>query len=158
MLKFLLMAGASAFMLAAASVGAQQKEIRIGVIYDLTGPFAAGGSEAAYLGNKIAIDMINEKGGVEGYRIRPVYIDAQSKADVAISETERLLSQEKVDLIMGVYSSAHCVPMAGKLAAAKKFFWMNVCTASAVLKGKNFQYAFRAQVIPTSTARPPAPS
>ena len=131
---------------AAAPAIAQQKEIKIGVIYDLTGPFAAGGSEAAYLGNKIAIDMINEKGGVEGYRIRPVYIDAQSKADVAISETERLLSQEKVDLIMGVYSSAHCVPMAAKLAAAKKFFWMNVCTASAVLKGKNFQYAFRAQV------------
>ena len=131
---------------AAAPAIAQQKEIKIGVIYDLTGPFAAGGSEAAYLGNKIAIDMINEKGGVEGYRIRPVYIDAQSKADVAISETERLLSQEKVDLIMGVYSSAHCVPMAGKLDAAKKFFWMNVCTASAVLKGKNFQYAFRAQV------------
>ena len=131
---------------AAAPAIAQQKEIKIGVIYDLTGPFAAGGSESAYLGNKIAIDMINEKGGVEGYRIRPVYIDAQSKAEIAISETERLLSQEKVDLIMGVFSSAHCVPMAAKLDAAKKFFWMNVCIASAVLKGKNSQYAFRAQV------------
>ena len=130
----------------AAPAAAQQKEIKIGVIYDLTGPFAAGGSEAANLGNKIAIDMINEKGGVEGYRIRPVYIDAQSKTEVAISETERLLSQEKVDLIMGVFSSAQCVPMAGKLDAAKKFFWMNVCVASAVLKGKNFQYAFRPQV------------
>jgi branched-chain amino acid transport system substrate-binding protein len=132
--------------IAAAPVFAQQKEIKIGVIYDITGPFAAGGSEAAYLGTKIAIDMINEKGGVEGYRIRPVYIDAQSKAEVAISETERLLSQEKVDLIMGVFSSAHCVPMAAKTDAAKKFFWMNVCVASAVLKGKNLKYAFRPQV------------
>jgi branched-chain amino acid transport system substrate-binding protein len=123
-----------------------QKELKIGVIYDLTGPFAAGGSEAAYLGNKIAIDMINEKGGVDGYRIRPVYADAQSKAEVAISEAERLISQEKVDMLMGVYSSAHCVPMAQKTDASKKFFWMNVCVASAVLKDKKLQYAFRPQV------------
>ncbi|MFO1362683.1 MAG: ABC transporter substrate-binding protein [Burkholderiales bacterium] len=123
-----------------------QKELKVGVIYDLTGPFAAGGSEAAYLGNKIAIDMINEKGGVEGYRIRPVYADAQSKAEVAISESERLLNQEKVDMLMGVFSSAHCVPMAQKADAAKKFFWMNVCVASAVLKDKKLQYAFRPQV------------
>jgi branched-chain amino acid transport system substrate-binding protein len=123
-----------------------QKDLKIGVIYDLTGPFAAGGSEAAYLGNKIAIDMVNEKGGVEGYRIRPVYADAQSKAEVAISEAERLINQEKVDMLMGVYSSAHCVPMAQKTDAAKKFFWMNVCVASAVLKDKKLQYAFRPQV------------
>jgi branched-chain amino acid transport system substrate-binding protein len=132
--------------LAAAAPALAQKEIKIGVIYDLTGPFAAGGSEAAYLGNKIAIDMINEKGGVEGYRIRPVYTDAQSKAEVAISETERLINQEKVDMLMGVFSSAHCVPMAQRTDAAKKFFWMNVCVASSVLKDKKLQYAFRPQV------------
>ena len=129
-----------------AAPAAAQKEIKIGVVYDLTGPFAAGGSEAAYLGNKIAIDMINEKGGVEGYRIRPIYADAQSKAEVAISETERLVGQERVDMLMGVFSSAHCVPMAQKTDAAKKFFWMNVCVASAVLKDKKLQYAFRPQV------------
>jgi branched-chain amino acid transport system substrate-binding protein len=132
--------------LAVAAPAVAQKEIKIGVIYDLTGPFAGGGSEAAYLGNKIAIDMINEKGGVDGYRIRPTYADAQSKAEVAISEAERLISQEKVDMLMGVYSSAHCVPMAQKTDAAKKFFWMNVCVASAVLKDKKLQYAFRPQV------------
>ena len=125
---------------------AAQKEIKIGVLYDLTGPFAAGGSEAAYLGNKIAIDMVNEKGGVEGYRIRPVYADAQSKADVAINETERLINQERVDVMMGVFSSAHCVPMAQRTDAAKKFIWVNVCVASAVLKDKKLQYAFRPQV------------
>jgi branched-chain amino acid transport system substrate-binding protein len=140
-----LAAAVFAFVLSA-PVAAQQKEVKIGVIYDLTGPFAAGGSEAGYLGNKIAIDMINERGGVEGYRIRPIYADAQSKAEVAISETERLLNQEKVDMLMGVFSSAHCVPMAQKTDAAKKFFWMNVCVASSVLKDKNLQYAFRTQV------------
>ena len=129
-----------------APVQAQRKEVKIGVIYDYTGPFAAGGSQAAAIATKIAIDMINERGGVEGYRITAIYADAQSKAEVAINEATRLLEQEKVNLVMGVYSSAHCVPMAQKVDAAKQFMWANVCTASSVFKGKNLQYVFRPQV------------
>jgi branched-chain amino acid transport system substrate-binding protein len=125
---------------------AQDNAIDIGVLYDFTGPFAAGGSEAAAIGTQIAIDMINEQGGVEGYEIRPIVADAQSKAEVAISEAERLLNQEDVDLIMGIYSSAHCVPLAQKVDAQKEFMWANVCVASAVLKDKNLQYVFRPQV------------
>src|SRR5919112_2122083 len=123
-----------------------QADVKIGVIYDYTGPFAGGGSKAAGIGNKIAIDMINEKGGVEGHKIVPIYADAQSKTDVAINEAERLLNDAKVDLLMGVFSSAQCVPMAAKVDAAKKFFWANVCVASAVFKDKNLQYVFRPQV------------
>jgi len=129
-----------------ATMAHAQKEIKIGVIFDYTGPFAAGGSKAAAIGTKIAIDMINEKGGVEGHKIKPIFADAQSKAEVAINEATRLLDQEKVDLIMGVYSSAHCVPMAQKVDAAKKFMWANVCVASSVFKGKNLTHVFRAQV------------
>ncbi len=136
---------AVAALLLSASAYAQ-KEIKIGVLYDLTGPFAGGGSEAGYLGTKYAIDMMNEKGGVEGVKIVPVYADAQSKADVAISETERLLNSEKVDMIMGVFSSAHCVPMAGKVEAANKILWANICVASSVIKGKNYKNVFRGQV------------
>jgi branched-chain amino acid transport system substrate-binding protein len=131
---------------AAILASAAQADIKIGVIYDYTGAFAGGGSKAAGIGNKIAIDMINEKGGVEGHKIIPIYTDAQSKTDVAINETERLLNDTKVDLLMGVFSSAHCVPMAAKVDAAKKFFWANVCVATAVLKDKKLQYVFRAQV------------
>ncbi|HUN69229.1 MAG TPA: ABC transporter substrate-binding protein [Burkholderiales bacterium] len=125
---------------------AQQREIKVGVIYDYTGAFAAGGSEAAAIGTKIAIDMLNEKGGIEGYKINAIYADAQSKTEVAINETSRLLDQEKVNLIMGVFSSAHCVPMAQRVDAAKKFMWANVCVASSVFKDKKLSYVFRPQV------------
>jgi branched-chain amino acid transport system substrate-binding protein len=123
-------------LLAAAFMGgsALAQDIKIGAIYDLTGPFAGGGSKPAQIGNKIAIDMINEKGGVEGHKIVPIFADAQSKIDVAINEAERLLNEQKVDVLMGVYSSAQCVPMAGKVDAAKKFLWLNVCVSSAVFK------------------------
>ena len=139
-------AAALALALTASVSFAQTKEIKIGVIYDLTGPLAAGGSYAGYLGTKYAIDMINEKGGVGGYKIKPIYADAQSKPEVAINETTRLIEQEKVDMLMGVFSSAHCVPMSQKADAAKRFFWANICVASSVFKDKNLKYVFRAQV------------
>ena len=130
----------AAALLAGSAVG---QDIKIGAIFDQTGPFAGGGSKAAALGTKILIDIINEKGGVEGHKIVPVFADAQSKTDVAINEAERLLNEQKVDLLTGVYSSAQCVPLAAKVDAAKKFLWMPVCVSSAVLKGKNLQYVFR---------------
>src|SRR5437588_5826737 len=124
---------------------AQQKEIKIGFIYDVTGPFAGGGSEPAQLGTKAAVDLFNEKGGVEGYRINAIFADAQSKVDVAINEMTRLLDQEKVDLIMGVYSSAQCVPLVQQIDAGKKFLWLNVCVATAVFKDRQLSYVFRPQ-------------
>ena len=124
---------------------AQQKEIKIGFIYDVTGPFAGGGSEAAQIGTKSAIDMFNEKGGVEGYRINAIFVDAQSKVDVAINEMTRLIDQEKVDIVSGVYSSAQCVPMVQQAEARKKFVWLNVCIATAVFKDKKLNYVFRPQ-------------
>ena len=42
------------------------KSIKIGVVYDLTGPFAGGGSELQYLGAKIVIDWFNANGGIDG--------------------------------------------------------------------------------------------
>jgi branched-chain amino acid transport system substrate-binding protein len=134
-----------AALLLATTAAAQQKQIKIGFIYDLTGPFAGGGSEPAQLGTKAMVDLINERGGVEGYRIVPVFVDAQSKVDVAINEMTRLLDQEKVDIVAGVYSSAQCVPMVQQIDARKKFLWLNVCIATAVFKDKKLSYVFRPQ-------------
>jgi branched-chain amino acid transport system substrate-binding protein len=139
-------AAAIGLVVGASLPAAAQKEVKLGIIYDYTGPFAGGGSLPAAIATKIAVDMINERGGVEGHKIVATYADAQSKTDVAINEAERLLNEVKVDVLMGVFSSAHCVPMAAKVDAAKKFMWANVCVASAVLKDKKLQYVFRSQV------------
>jgi branched-chain amino acid transport system substrate-binding protein len=126
---------------------AQAQPIRIGVLYDLSGPFAAAGSVASSIGAQIAIDLTNEKGGVLGkYKVEPVNADSQSKPDVAINEAERLINQEKVNIILGVYSSAHAVPLAAKLESEKKILWITTAVASSVFKNKNLTYAFRAQI------------
>ena len=146
-MAYKLAAGALALALAlgagAALAQGTPKEIKIGLIFDQTGPFAGGGSVATMLGSKYAIEMMNERGGVEGYKIVPIFADAQSKADVAVNEAERLMNEQKVDMLMGVYSSAHCVPLSAKVDAAKKFWWATVCISTAVFRGKNLQYVFR---------------
>jgi ABC-type branched-subunit amino acid transport system substrate-binding protein len=124
---------------------AQDKTIKIGVVYDLTGPFAGGGSDLHYLGAKIIIDYVNAHGGVEGYKIDPVYADAQSKPDVAINEAVRLIEQEKVDMLLGFYSSAECVPTAARVEQFKKFMWITTCIASPVLENRHLKYVFRPQ-------------
>ena len=124
----------------------QEKTIKIGLIFDFSGPFSAAGSLLNYRGAKLAIDWANDKGGVLGkYKIVRVDADAQSKADVAINEAERLLNAEHVDILSGIYSSAHAVPIAERVDKQKRFLWITTAISDAVFKDRNLQYTFRPQ-------------
>ena len=72
--------------------------------------------------------------------------DSQSKPDVAINEANRLIDQEKIDIINGVYASSHAVPLAAKVEQQKKILWITTAVSTAVFKDKNLQYVFRAQI------------
>jgi ABC-type branched-subunit amino acid transport system substrate-binding protein len=124
---------------------AQAKKLKIGVVFDYTGPLAGGGSDLHALGAKIMIDHFAKKGGVEGYQIEAVYADAQSKPEIAINEATRLIEQEKVDMLLGFYSSAQCVPAAARVEQLHKFMWITTCISSAVLENRNLKYVFRIQ-------------
>src|SRR5215468_12688674 len=125
---------------------AQAQTIKIGVLFDQSGPFAAGGSVNCWRGAKMIIDYVNEHGGVlSKYKVVRVDGDSQSKADVAINEAERLLNAEKVDILAGVYSSAHAVPLAEKVDRQKRFLWITTAISSKVFDGRNLQYTFRPQ-------------
>jgi len=124
---------------------AQAKKLKLGVVFDYTGPLAGGGSDLHALGAKIMIDHFAKKGGVEGYQIEAVYADAQSKPEIAINEATRLIEQEKVDMLLGFYSSAQCVPAAARVEQLHKFMWITTCISSAVLENRNLKYVFRIQ-------------
>ena len=85
----------SIFLVFFSFIANAEKSIKIGVIYDYTGPLAGGGSDLQALGAKIIIDHINKQGGVEGYKINAIYVDAQSSPEIAINEAVRLIEQEK---------------------------------------------------------------
>jgi ABC-type branched-subunit amino acid transport system substrate-binding protein len=147
--KRIMIASAALALLAlgatAATAEDAKKTIKIGAVYDYTGPLAAGGSDLHALGTKIMIDYFNAHGGVAGYKIEAIYADAQSKPDVAINEAVRLIEQEKVDILLGFFSSAQCVPVAARVDQAKKFMWITTCISSAVLANRNLHYVFRPQ-------------
>jgi branched-chain amino acid transport system substrate-binding protein len=138
-------AGVLGAALLALPINLSAKEIKIGVIYDYSGPLAAGGSSLQALGAKIMIDYFNSIGGVEGYKINAIYADAQSKPEIAINEAVRLIEQENVDMLMGFYSSAQCVPVSAKVDAMKKFMWITTCISPAVLKDRHLEHVFRPQ-------------
>ena len=63
---------AAAVLLAFSSIAqSQQKEVKIGFIYDVTGPFAGGGSEAALLGTRVRLHLhVSVKDGMQRPRAR----------------------------------------------------------------------------------------
>ena len=145
-LGILLVGAVASVVIVRPAADAQGQVIKIGVLFDHTGPFSAAGSLNCWRGAKMLIDYVNEKGGVLGkYKIQQIDADGQSKAEVAINEAERLLNVEKVDILAGVYSSAHAVPLAEKVDKQKKFLWITTAIADAVLKDRNLQYTFRPQ-------------
>jgi branched-chain amino acid transport system substrate-binding protein len=140
-------AGAAALGLVGQRAFAQTKPIRIGLLYDLSGPFAAAGSVPSAIGARTVIDMVNQRGGVLGkYKLEAVGSDSQSKVDVAINEAERLIHNENCDIVVGVYSSAQAVPLAEKMNTEKKILWITTAVATSVLKDKNLSYVFRATI------------
>src|SRR3982074_1967477 len=104
----------------AVSAEAQEKKIKIGVIFDLTGPLAGGGSELQYTGVKIMLDHY-AKLSVALHCNESVYDDAQSKPDVAINEAVRLLEQGNGGILLQVISSSLCQQVSARVEQMKKF-------------------------------------
>ncbi len=125
---------------------AADNEIKIGVLDSQTGAFAPAGALAGHRGSLIAIDMINDRGGILGkYKIKAVEADAQSNPDVAIREAERLISVEKVPVILGVFSSSIAVPLGPICEKNKTIFWVIIAISDKVVQDRHLNYVFRVQ-------------
>ncbi|GAB2906749.1 ABC transporter substrate-binding protein [Paralcaligenes ginsengisoli] len=74
--------------------------VHIGSILSVTGPAAFLGEDMK-AGMEMAIDDINSSGGIDGKKVKWTFYDAESQTAKAINETKRLLSQDKVDIIVG---------------------------------------------------------
>ena len=81
-----------------------QAPLRIGASLSQTGSFAALGQDQLR-GYQLCVKHANEKGGVLGRRIELLAEDDQSNAATAVAIYERLITRDKVDAILGPYSS-----------------------------------------------------
>lgn len=111
-LKSTLLASAAALCIHAGAALAQPapSEIKIGHLYASSGPFAST-SMPVYAGLKLWIDQMNREGGVfvkpYGKRIpaRLIAYDDQSSTATATSLSNQLITQDKVDILVGDASS-----------------------------------------------------
>ena len=90
--------------LAGAPAWADDDPIRIGAIYILSGS-AANYGKFAQQGIQLAIDEINQDGGVMGRDLEVITEDSQGKASVAIQAARKLVYQDQADVLMGLDSS-----------------------------------------------------
>ncbi len=107
----------SAMSVKRADQSADDEEIRIGNLMPYTGPlaeFAAiGKAEAAYF------DMINERGGINGRKVRFISYDDNSDPTVALDLTRGLVERENVLLMFGSYGTPGNLAVRGFLNERK---------------------------------------
>jgi branched-chain amino acid transport system substrate-binding protein len=80
--------------------------IRIGSTIALTGPLAATGLLHKIAGD-IFIEQVNKRNGLLGRPVEWVLLDDQSKPDLARTLYEKLITVDKVDLLMGPYATGN---------------------------------------------------
>ncbi len=83
--------------------------IKIGASLPLTGDFSEPGT-AAKKGYELWIDVVNKAGGLLGRQVELTIYDNASDPDTAVADYERLITQDKVDLVVGPFSSRLVIP------------------------------------------------
>ncbi len=95
-----------------------ENEILIGEYDSLTGGEATFGL-SSNRGVRMALDEVNEKGGIKGKKIKLITLDDQSKNEEAASAVTRLITQNKVIAIIGGVASGRS-KAAGPIAQKNK--------------------------------------
>lgn len=110
MMKPLGIAGAALalFAVSGAAQAAECESLTLGSAISLTGKYATNGVHAKN-GYEFAIKKIKENGGIKVgdkcYNFNVIYYDDESKGDRGATLAERLISQDKVEYMLGPYSS-----------------------------------------------------
>ncbi|MGH7313072.1 MAG: amino acid ABC transporter substrate-binding protein, partial [Candidatus Rokuibacteriota bacterium] len=137
---------------AVALLAEAQAPIRVGASLSQTGPYAAP-AQNQLRGYRLCVKHTNEKGGVLGRKLELIVEDDQSQPAVAARIYEKLITQDKVDAILGPYASPiteavadvnekHRMPMVATQGATtstyrkgRKFVFMVPSAAEVYLEG-----------------------
>lgn len=156
MKSFKLLAGLALVAAASLSTAQAQQEVKIGVIYPLTGAAASTGAEMKDA-LEFAADIINNGSketpdlpfaaggglpGLKGAKIRLVFADHQGSPQVGATEAERLINDEKVVAVMGAYNS-NVTATASAVAERSGIPFLNAESSSASLTTRGFKWFFR---------------
>lgn len=110
-------AGALAQSLPLRAIAQSGPPIRVGSTLALTGPLAATALIHKITG-EIYVENLNKRGGLLGRPVEWIMRDDQSRADVARTIYEQLVTVDKVDLLMGPYATG---PILSAMGVAQRY-------------------------------------
>ena len=119
---------------------AAQTPIKIGASMSVTGTYAKPGTYQKQ-GYDVCIDELNAKGGILGRKVELVIYDDQSTPATAVRLYEKLITEDKVDAVMGPYSSAVSEAVANVTEKYKKVMVAPLAATTSIFK-KGRKYIF----------------
>jgi branched-chain amino acid transport system substrate-binding protein len=139
------MAGA----LSAAPAAAQSCPVKIGGVLPLTGSMAPITKKIAQAA-ELAIEHVNQGGGVKGCPVQFILRDDQGQPTVGVDAAKYLVEVERVPAFTGTISSGVTGPIISAVTAPSKVVQITCCSTASpfTLDGRSNGYFFR--TIPTS--------
>jgi branched-chain amino acid transport system substrate-binding protein len=123
---------------------ASGEPIKVGASLPLTGEFSEPG-KAAKQGYQVWQAMVNDSGGlIDGRPVKMVIKDDQSNQNTIVSDYNALVSQDKVDLLLGTFSSLLNLP-ASTVAERNRMLYVEPAGGAPELFDRGFKYLFFAQ-------------
>jgi branched-chain amino acid transport system substrate-binding protein len=118
--------------------------IKVGASLPLTGEFSEPG-KAAQQGYKVWEAMVNDSGGlIDGRPVKMVIKDDQSNQNTIVADYNALISQDKVDLLLGTFSSLLNLP-ASAVAERNRMLYVEPAGGAPELFERGFKMLFFAQ-------------
>ncbi|MDH6220884.1 ABC transporter substrate-binding protein [Streptomyces pseudovenezuelae] len=142
----LLSATAAVLLVATAcgsGTGSSSGSIKIGASLPLSGP-VADASKPAYEGYKVWLDQLNEKGGLLGRKVELKVLDDGFEQNTVVTNYNRLISQERSDLLLGTFSSKLNLP-ASAVAERNKMLYVEPSGGAEEIFTRGYDYLFFAQ-------------
>lgn len=128
----ILCASATATLLFGAGGTASAQTLSIGAVIPLTGTSGTIGEDQRR-GAMLAVDQINADKGVLGKKLKLIVEDAAGSASVAVSAARKLVSVNKVPIVLGAYSSGVTIPV-GEYVVRQGAVHINVGSSSPALR------------------------
>jgi branched-chain amino acid transport system substrate-binding protein len=117
--------------------------IKIGASLPLTGEFSEPG-KAAQQGYKVWEAITNENGGLLDRKVQMVIKDDASNQNTIVADYNALISKDKVDLLLGTFSSLLNLP-ASAVAERGRMLYVEPAGGAPELFERDFKYLFFAQ-------------
>src|SRR6266545_2828755 len=125
------------------ATGETKEPIVIGASLPLTGEFSQPGG-AAKRGYDVWVELVNEKGGILGRPVRLTVLDDASEQNTVVADYNRLITRDKVDLLLGTFSSLLNLP-ASAVAERNRMLYVEPAGGAPALFERGFRYLFFAQ-------------